>query len=120
MKRGICNDNALIKLIIDSGSTVNVIPKREIIKQGLSIEKSNVRSVNGFNESSSDVLGRITMNVKIRDQVKKITFLIIDDAKRIMLGRPELTEFKWKIDFDRACLESENGNIIYCNLMQKN
>ena len=79
-------------MLIDSGSSLNVIPKTTLDK--LPFNASHMRPsskvVRAFDGSHRDIRGDINLPIKIRPHVYQITFQIMDicPAYSCLLGRP--------------------------------
>ena len=75
-----CLDHIVAKVIIDNGSSLNVMPKTTLDK--LPLKESHMRPssmvVRAFNGSRWDVRGEIDLPIQIRLHVCQITFQILD------------------------------------------
>ncbi|XP_006596811.1 uncharacterized protein [Glycine max] len=87
-----CLDHIVAKVLIDSSSSLNVIPKTTLDK--LPFNASHMRPsskvVRAFDGSHRDIRGDINLPIKIRPHVYQITFQIMDicPAYSCLLGRP--------------------------------
>jgi hypothetical protein len=87
-----CLDNILSKVLVDTGSSLNVMPKTTLAK--LTIEGTTMRPcsliVKAFDGSKRAVMGEVDLPVLIGPQVFTITFQIMDinPAYSCLLGRP--------------------------------
>ena len=87
-----CLDHIVAKVLIDNGSSLNVMPKATLDK--LSFNTSHLRPssmvVQAIDGSCRDVRGEIDLPIQIRPHVCEITFQVMDInlAYSCLLGRP--------------------------------
>ncbi|WMV08712.1 hypothetical protein MTR67_002097 [Solanum verrucosum] len=93
---GSIREQHLNHILIDGGSTFNIMPKVVLKKFGISIDelsKSNL-TIQGFNQGGQRSIGKIHVGLSIGD-VKSNTLIHIIDAKtsyNLLLGRPWVHE----------------------------
>lgn len=85
-------DNALARVLVDIGSSLNVIPKRMLAKlsyQGPSMKPSAL-IVKAFDGSRRTVIGQVELPIPIGPHIFPITFQVIDInmAYSYLLRRP--------------------------------
>lgn len=91
-----CNEDTLSNVLIDTGSSLNVLPKSTLDRlsyQGASMLPSNV-IVKAFDGSRKLVLGEVDLPVWVGTHMFQITFQVIDiaPAYSCLLGRPWIHE----------------------------
>ncbi|KAI5437496.1 hypothetical protein KIW84_023565 [Lathyrus oleraceus] len=91
-----CKDDALSNVLVDTGSSLNVLPKSTLSKlsfQGAPMRYSGV-IVKGFDGSCKTVIGEVDLLVKIGPSDFQITFQVMDihSAYNCLLGRPWIHE----------------------------
>lgn len=87
-----CVDTVLSKVLVDIGSSLNVIPNNSLKKmtmEGL-LMKPNTLVVRGFNGSRKSVIGEVDLSIKIGPHALFIIFYVMDIhlAYSCLLGRP--------------------------------
>jgi hypothetical protein len=87
-----CSDNILSKVLVDTGSSLNVMPKATLAKlasEGASLRPSSL-IVKAFDGSRRAVMGEVDLPILIGPQIFNITFQIMDinPAYSCLLGRP--------------------------------
>ncbi|CAJ2644571.1 unnamed protein product [Trifolium pratense] len=87
-----CLGNILSKVLVDTGSSLNVMPKRTLDKLGSEGAAMKLSSliVKAFNGSERAVMGEVDLPVLIGPQLFTITFQVMDinPAYSCLLGRP--------------------------------
>jgi hypothetical protein len=87
-----CLDSILSRVLVDTGSSLNVMPKTTFLK--LNVEGSLMRPsslvVKAFDGSRRDVIGEVDLPILIGPQVFTITFQVMDikPTYSCLLGRP--------------------------------
>ncbi|WJX67858.1 hypothetical protein P8452_52291 [Trifolium repens] len=87
-----CSDNILSEVLVDTGSSLNVMPKATLAKlacEGASLRPSSL-IVKAFDGSRRAVMGEVDLPILIGPQIFNITFQIMDinPAYSCLLGRP--------------------------------
>ncbi|XP_050897045.1 uncharacterized protein LOC127103847 [Lathyrus oleraceus] len=87
-----CIDTILSRVLVDTGSSLNVMPKTTLIKlpmEGISM-KPNTLIVNAFDGSMREVIGEVDLPTKIGPTIFNITFQVMDihPSYSFLLGRP--------------------------------
>ena len=87
-----CLDHIVAKVLIDNGSSLNVMPKTTLDKLPFNASHMRLSSmvVRAFDGSCRDVRGEIDLPIQIGPHVCQITFQIMDIslAYSCLLGRP--------------------------------
>ena len=91
-----CKEDALSNVLVDTGSSLNVLPKSTLSKlsyQGAPMRYSGV-IVKAFDGSRKIVIGEVDLPVKIGPSDFQITFQVMDihPAYNCLLGRPWIHE----------------------------
>ncbi|KAI5440708.1 hypothetical protein KIW84_010254 [Lathyrus oleraceus] len=91
-----CKDDALSNVLVDTGSSLNVLPKSTLSKlsyQGVAMRYNGV-IVKAFDGSRKIVIGEVDLPVKIGLSDFQITFQVMDihSAYNCLLGRPWIHE----------------------------
>ena len=87
-----CADHVVAKMLVDNGSSLNVMPKTKLDK--LPFDTSYIRPssmvVKAFDDSRRDVRGEIDLLIQIVPCTFQITFQVMDitPAYRCLLGWP--------------------------------
>ncbi|XP_050881017.1 uncharacterized protein LOC127084576 isoform X1 [Lathyrus oleraceus] len=87
-----CQEDALARILVDTGSSLNVLPKRELAK--LSYQGSEMKPsalvVKAFDGSRRTVVGEVELPIQIRPHVFPINFQVMDinPTYSCLLGRP--------------------------------
>jgi hypothetical protein len=87
-----CADNILSKVLVDTGSSLNVMPKETLAKlanMGVPLRPSSL-IVKAFDGSRRAVIGEVDLPILIGPQIFTITFQVMDisPAYKCLLGRP--------------------------------
>jgi len=87
-----CKGAVLSHVLVDSGSSLNVLPKKALSKldaEGVVLTPSDL-VVRAFDGSKRSVFGEVTLPVKIGPEVFNIVFYVMDiqPAYSCLLGRP--------------------------------
>ncbi|KAI5384969.1 hypothetical protein KIW84_071820 [Lathyrus oleraceus] len=87
-----CKGAVLSHVLVDTGSSLNVLPKKILIKidvEGVVLTPSDL-IVRAFDGSKRSVFGEVTLPVKIGPEVFDIIFYVMDiqPAYSFLLGRP--------------------------------
>ncbi|KAI5396067.1 hypothetical protein KIW84_062311 [Lathyrus oleraceus] len=91
-----CKDDAMSNVLVDTGSSLNVLPKSTLAKlsyQGPPMRKSGV-VVKAFDGSRKTMIGEVDLPVKIGPSDFQITFQVMDihPSYSFLLGRPWIYE----------------------------
>ena len=87
-----CKGTTLSRVLVDTGSSLNVLPKSVLMKidySGVEIRPSDL-IVRAFDGSKRSVFGEVDLPVKIGPQIFTITFFVMDifPAYCCLIGRP--------------------------------
>ncbi|KAI5443780.1 hypothetical protein KIW84_012430 [Lathyrus oleraceus] len=91
-----CKEDAMSNVLVDTGSSLNVLPKSTLAKlsyQGPPMRQSGV-VVKAFDGSRKTVIGEVDLPIKIGPSDFQITFQVIDihPSYSCLLGRPWIHE----------------------------
>ncbi|KAI5402412.1 hypothetical protein KIW84_050141 [Lathyrus oleraceus] len=91
-----CRDDAMSNVLVDTGSSLNVLPKSTLSKlsyQGPPMRQSGV-VVKAFDGSRKTVIGKVDLPIKIGPSDFQITFQVMDihPSYSCLLGRPWIHE----------------------------
>jgi len=105
-------------MLVDSGSSVNVVPWKKAKKHDWMIDTDASMLVGkqliGFNGAASEVMGITRLPMKIGNWISEIPFVVVKGVSKSILGMPALTELKLKIDVPNARLVDGKGNAVAC------
>jgi len=103
--------------LIDTGSSVNVMPSSLAEAQGLELitdtEETGMK-LRAFNGTSSDVTGTALIPVTIGRWKATIPFVVTDACTSIIIGMPGLLDLDIKVDPAQRRLEDRNGHLVLC------
>jgi len=106
-------------ILIDTGSTVNVIPWKKAKRQSwvIDIDSEEVmgKRLIGFNGCSSEVKGITVQKIKIGQWTTEIPFVVVKGTSKTILGMPALLKMKLRVDVPNSSLLDESGNVLPCN-----
>ena len=89
---GYINEGKVNCILIDGGSTVNIMPKLTMRKLGISVsDLSQSRlTIQGFNQGSQKAIGMLRVDLKIKELEASTLFHIIDakTSNSLFFGRP--------------------------------
>jgi len=87
-----CLDHIMAKVLIENGSSLNVMPKRMLDKLPFNVSHLRPSSmvVRAFDGSRRDIKGEIDLPIQIGPHICHITFQVMDNnpAYSFLLGRP--------------------------------
>ncbi|KAI5427609.1 hypothetical protein KIW84_032859 [Lathyrus oleraceus] len=91
-----CKDDAMSNVLVDTGSSLNVLPKTTLLKlayQGPPMRQSGV-VMKAFDGSHKIVIGEVDLPIKIGPSDFQITFQVMDihSSYSCLLGRPWIQE----------------------------
>ncbi|KAG9458163.1 hypothetical protein H6P81_002671 [Aristolochia fimbriata] len=91
---GAIKDRWINRILLDSGSTVNILPIQTLKNVGLVANDLQASSlmIQGFNQEGQRALGTIRLELQIGDMTSHVLFHVIDarTSYNILLGRPWL------------------------------
>ena len=92
------SDCTVTKVLVDTGSLLDLIFKRTLVKMGISLDdmKPSARSLTGFNGSTETMLGTIRLRVYAEGIAKNVKFSVIDVQApyNAILGTPWIHAMK--------------------------
>jgi len=87
-----CMDHSMAKVLIDNGSSLNIMPKSTLDKLPFNVSRLRPSSmiVQAFDGSCQNVIGEIDLPIQVGPHLCQITFLVMDInlAHSCLLGRP--------------------------------
>ena len=87
-----CMDHIVAKVLIDNGSSLNVMPKSTLHKLPFNVSHLRPSSiiVQAFDGSNRNVIGEIDLPIQVRPHLCQITFQVMDinPGYSCLLGRP--------------------------------
>ena len=87
-----CMDHIVAKVLIDNGSSLNVMPKSTLDKLPFNVSHLRPSSiiVQAFDGSNRNVIGEIDLPIQVRPHLCQITFQVMDinPGYSCLLGRP--------------------------------
>ena len=108
-------------LLIDTGSSVNVLPKRACMKMGLQIsgnrQGTKLVSYRGDGEAA---LGSVQLPVQIGTGERVLEFLVSPRAQKVILGLDGIRKFGFVLNARDASLQAQNGDKVFCYALHSN
>jgi len=105
------------KILVDTGSSVNVMPRSFAEEQGLELstdaEESGMK-LKAFNGTVSDVMGTVVIPVTVGRWKATIPFVVTEACSTVILGMPGLRDLNIKVDPAKRCLEDRSGHLVFC------
>lgn len=91
---GMCEGVKINRILIDPGSSINLMPLRTLKSLSLSVKRLSTErvSIQGFNQNSQRALGSVTLPITIGNFRTEAKFYVIDSetSYKALLGRPWL------------------------------
>jgi len=115
VRAGVGSSRELI--LLDTGSSCNVMPLSVAAAQGLDIDTESEEAqmkLRAFNGTSSRVTGTSLVQVTIGKWKATIPFLITDACSSIILGMPGLRDLDLRVDPANRRLEDRAGHLVIC------
>ncbi|XP_070039293.1 uncharacterized protein [Nicotiana tomentosiformis] len=108
-------DERVNRILVDGGSSVNILPIRTVKELGIPRNELSERRVmiQGFNQGRKRDIGAIRMEIIIED-MQSSTWLHVIDAKtsyNVLLGRPWIHENKVAPSTYHQCLKYYEGEV---------
>jgi len=105
------------KILIDTGSSVNVMPRSFAEDQGLELSTDSEEAgmkLRAFNGTVSEVMGTVLLPVTVGRWKATIPFVVTDSCTAVILGMPGLRDLDVKVDPARRRLEDRSGHLVFC------
>jgi len=105
------------KILVDTGSSVNVMPRSFAEDQGLELSTDTEETgmkLKSFNGAVSDVIGTVVLPVTVGRWKATIPFVVTEACSSVILGMPGLRDLDVKVDPARRCLEDRSGRLVFC------
>jgi len=115
VRAGVGSSKELV--LLDTGSSCNVMPLSVAATQGLDIDTESEESkmkLRAFNGTSSGVTGTTLVSVTIGRWKATIPFLVTDACSSIIVGMPGLRDLDVKLDPAKRRLEDRMGHLVIC------
>lgn len=109
------------RCLVDTGSEANILPMKDVTKNGMPYRKVNGQAVRGFDGQTSPIAGILRCSVifgpsKVPQEVE---FLISNNVSIPIIGFPALHLFGLSVNCkDRELVEVTTGNIISCSAVE--
>ncbi|KAI5342997.1 hypothetical protein L3X38_010873 [Prunus dulcis] len=112
---GYVREQKLSRMLVDGGSTVNIMPKFTMIKLGITIDELS-RSrlmIQGFNQGGQRAMGMIRIELVIGDLKSNTLFHVIDakTSYHLLLGRPWVHENRLVPSTLHQCFKFYRGGV---------
>ena len=107
---------AVEKILCDTGSDVNVIPRSVAAAMGLSIRPDQVTKIRGFDDKDAKVHGTTTVKVQMAAKEPEVVdFYVVEQATYPIIGFPTLGRLKVNINCADKKLEWLDGSSLLCS-----
>lgn len=110
------------QILVDTGSSVNVMPISKAKKMGCVVETGvpeALKVLRGFNGSHSTVIGTTKQLVRIGNWESELIFVVVTGDTKLILGMSELTELDLSVDPARQCLKDSQSRSLLCHPSQE-
>jgi hypothetical protein len=89
---GECEGRHLAKILVDAGSSINIIPRhtmQDLFLDSIPLTHENL-TIHGFNQNAERTVGGVVLTLRIGDLKTRTKFYVIeaDTSYRALLGRP--------------------------------
>lgn len=107
-------------VLIDTGAEVSLLPLSFCKRWGIDVKGMRKTVLEGFNETSSPVIGSVVLRTSVGSWTRNIEYLVTKDTSKIILGYPALQSFKLKIDCEHDMLVGNDGRVVCCHFVSEN
>lgn len=104
-----------VKFLIDTGSTVNLLPRALVEELGLTVSETTTPEVRSFAGESHPVLGEVALPTRLGDCDENLRFLVVETAPKAILGLPALQACGLRINCKEDSLETATGTKLLCH-----
>ena len=113
------NEPRAREFLIDSGSSANLISRTICEEIGHSAVPCDVTEVYGVSGEGLPVLGQTTLNTHLGSSEKKVTYLVVPQLGKTILGTPALRQFEFSINCSEEYLQRPCGERLFCHAASK-
>ena len=105
------------RCLVDTGSEVNLISRKDVTKYGFSFEMAGIQKISGFNGAISAVDGMMTCDIRLgpSGESKRVEFLVTPATTIPIIGCPTLAELKISLNLQERILQDTQGNVVRCS-----
>ena len=105
------------RCLVDTGSEVNLISRKDATKYGFSFEMAGIQKISGFNGAISAVDGMMTCDIRLgpSGESKRVEFLVTPATTIPIIGCPTLAELKISLNLQERILQDTQGNVVRCS-----
>ena len=115
ISKSVDSPRSVMQFLVDTGATVNLLPKATIEEMGVPVVDSPIAAVKSFAGTSHPVEGEVQMRSIVGDQEAVLTYLVVPGVPRAILGLPGLTSLGLTIKCAEDLLETPEGTRVYCH-----
>eukprot|EP00210_Caulerpa_lentillifera_P009575 g9132.t1 len=102
-----------VSLLIDTGATCNVLPKKTVEKHGWACVECENTTLVSFNKTTSKPLGKIELPCKIGNVTRNVVFYVVDAVEKPILGMDAMRDFSFTIDCSNDTIKDVNGQLLF-------
>jgi len=105
------------RVLVDTGSSVNVLPLSFAEGQGLELSTNSEETqmkLRAFNGTCSNIVGTALLPVTIGQRKATLPFVVTDASASIIIGMPGLCDLDFKVDPAQRRLEDRTGHLVFC------
>ncbi|CAL2229593.1 unnamed protein product [Prunus armeniaca] len=110
---GQINDVFIRRALVDTGSSVNILPLSVLTAAGIPLSKivQSQTSISGFGNKSEVTVGHMQVNLKVGPirPLTKFYVVHVDVAYHALLGRPWLNKHKLVVSTYHLCMKGRIG-----------
>ncbi|CAL9008804.1 unnamed protein product, partial [Prunus brigantina] len=110
---GQINDVFIRRALVDTGSSVNILPLSVLAAAGIPLSKivQSQTSISGFGNKSEVTVGHVQVNLKVGPirSLTKFYVVDVDVAYHALLGRPWLNKHKLVVSTYHQCVKGRIG-----------
>ncbi|CAL9001582.1 unnamed protein product, partial [Prunus brigantina] len=110
---GQINDVFIRRALVDTGSSVNILPLSVLTAAGIPLSKiiQSQTSISGFGNKSEVTIGHVQVNLKVGPirSLTKFYVVDVDVAYHALLGRPWLNKHKLVVSTYHQCVKGRIG-----------
>ena len=105
------------RCLVDTGSEVNLISMRDVVKHGMQYEMGGIEAIRGFNGKTSPVDGLLRCKIRLGPcgEGKDAEFLVTSAVSIPIIGMPTLSDLEVMVDCRERLLQDNCGNVVKCS-----
>ncbi|CAL8089764.1 unnamed protein product [Prunus armeniaca] len=111
--KGQINDVFIRRALVDTGSSVNILPLSVLTAAGIPLSKivQSQTNISGFRNKSEVTVGQLQVNLKVGPirSLTKFYVVDVDVAYHSLLGRPWLNKHKLVVSTYQQCVKGRIG-----------